>query len=77
MLHLGPPSGLSGQAIRIAVGLIPATIASVVAMLICLVALFLPERQQAYALKVLEGITDLARVFVGAAPRQQSLSSRK
>jgi len=75
MLPISPQSRLSGQAIRIAAGLIPATVASVVAMLICLVALFLPERQQAYALKVLAGITDLAVVLVGAAPKRRSLGS--
>jgi hypothetical protein len=75
MLPLIPQSRLPGQAIRIAAGLIPATVASVVAMLICLVALFLPERQQAYALNVLAGITDLVVVLVGTAPKRRSLGS--
>jgi hypothetical protein len=65
VLPLGPQPPLPGQVVRIAAGFIPATVACVVAMLICLVALFLPERQQAYALKVLDAITDLARVLVG------------
>jgi hypothetical protein len=76
MFPIGPDTRLPGQVIRIAAGLVPATIASVVAMLICLVALFLPERKQAYALRVLDGITDLVRVLVGASPKRRSFGAR-
>jgi hypothetical protein len=54
--------------------MIPAVIATVVAMLICLIALFLPQRHQEFALKVQAGMIDLATVLVGAkaAPASQA-----
>jgi hypothetical protein len=66
MLPIGMPGKLPAAATRAIVGVIPAIPAVLAAMIICLIALFLPTRHQQYALKVQKGITDLARVLVGA-----------
>jgi hypothetical protein len=59
----------SAPAVRVIVGAVPATLAIAIAMLILLVALFLPTRHQEYALRVQAGVLDLARVLVGITGR--------
>lgn len=63
--------------IQVIAGMIPAVIATVVGMLICLIALFLPERHQAFALKVQTGMIDLARVLVGATTTSASQATKE
>jgi hypothetical protein len=51
--------------LRAIIGAIPATIVVVVGALIILLALFLPEDRQDYALRAWGGVVDLVSVLVG------------